>query len=101
MFHGTLEEAGFPDNHFGVVTLWDVVEHLDEPASVLREVSRVLRPGGTVVVFTINQRSLINTTGHVVYKASFGRIRRPLELLYDVHHNYFFSPATLTAVLRR
>ena len=40
----------FDDAHFGVVTLIDVLHHAEEPASVMREALRVLRPGGAVIV---------------------------------------------------
>ena len=47
---GTLDEAGFPDASFGIVTLFHVLEHVIDPRAVLREVGRVLRPHGRVVL---------------------------------------------------
>lgn len=46
VFHGTLEEANFPDDHFDVVASIEVIEHVLEPKPLVREISRVLRPGG-------------------------------------------------------
>jgi SAM-dependent methyltransferase len=43
---GTAERLPFEDGYFSAVTMFDVLEHLDDPAHVLREISRVLRPGG-------------------------------------------------------
>ena len=40
----------FPDNHFDAVwTIW-VLEHVEQPAEMLREIRRVLRPGGAVFI---------------------------------------------------
>ena len=98
---GTLEEAKYPDHYFSVVALWDVIEHLDRPLDTLKEVNRILAPGGTVIIFTINQKSLINYVGHTLYKLSFNTFIRPLSLLYDIHHNVFFCRETLNTLLRR
>jgi ubiquinone/menaquinone biosynthesis C-methylase UbiE len=39
----------FDDASFDVVWAWDVLEHLRQPLEVLREVRRVLAPGGAMV----------------------------------------------------
>jgi len=44
--HGTAEELPFEDATFDLVTALDVVEHLDDDLEGLREIRRVLKPGG-------------------------------------------------------
>jgi len=44
--HGTAEELPFADASFDLVTALDVVEHLDDDLEGLREIRRVLKPGG-------------------------------------------------------
>lgn len=46
---GTLEEACFPDESFDVVFTWMVLEHVPDPVATLREVRRILKPGGMFV----------------------------------------------------
>jgi SAM-dependent methyltransferase len=47
-----------PPDHFDVVRMWDVIEHLESPRTVLDRVNRVLRPGGLLRISTTNFRSL-------------------------------------------
>ena len=45
-----LPDAGIDDDSFDVVAAFHTVEHLRDPLGTLREVRRVLRPGGTLVI---------------------------------------------------
>jgi len=49
------ESLPFPAASFDVVSCCDVLEHVDEPAVVLGEIGRVLKPGGVFVFDTINR----------------------------------------------
>jgi SAM-dependent methyltransferase len=40
----------FPDDSFDVVLSHDVIEHVSDPRDSLREIVRVLRPGGTALI---------------------------------------------------
>lgn len=55
---GTLATAHFEPESFDVVTLWDVIEHFDNPAAELKQVWRLLKPGGYVVIHTIDVDSI-------------------------------------------
>jgi SAM-dependent methyltransferase len=49
--HGAAEELPYEDGTFDLVTALDVVEHLDDDLAGLREMRRVLRPNGHVLLF--------------------------------------------------
>lgn len=51
---GTLEDAHFPDASFDCVIMSHVIEHLYDPRATMREVFRILRPGGVVLIKTPN-----------------------------------------------
>jgi SAM-dependent methyltransferase len=48
---GQAEQLPYSDNSFDIVTGLDVVEHLDDDVAGLREMARVLRPGGYALLF--------------------------------------------------
>jgi SAM-dependent methyltransferase len=49
-FCATLQDLALPDRSLEAIGVFDVIEHLEEPAALLREMHRVLRPGGVVIV---------------------------------------------------
>jgi SAM-dependent methyltransferase len=81
--HGDFHEVPAPAASFDHVLLLNVLVYADRPAVVLGEVARVLRPGGVVVVVTIDEH------GHAGLAAEYGHVQRG------------FRPATIRRALQR
>ena len=88
VFTGTLEEAAYPDDTFDAITLWDVLEHLHDPAASLREIRRILKPGGVLIIRVPN---LASWDARLFGDAWAG--------LDAPRHLYVFSPQTLSHML--
>lgn len=54
IFCGATEDAEFPENHFDVITLWNVIDCLLDPRAVLQKIRKWLRPGGLFLIRTPN-----------------------------------------------
>jgi ubiquinone/menaquinone biosynthesis C-methylase UbiE len=76
---GNLTELPFAGGSVEVVTANMVAEHLDDPASVLREIHRVLAPGGTFVFHTPNFRGWVIQVASRIPEGLKKRLIRLLE----------------------
>lgn len=56
---GSIESLPFADESFDLITCNMVVEHLPNPLPVFREASRVLAPGGALMIHTPNTRNYL------------------------------------------
>jgi len=75
-----------PERCADVVAAIETIEHLENPRAFLRELVRLARPGGIVIVTTPNQLSLLSKFTLVV--------KNRFNAFQDVHY-----PAHLTALL--
>jgi len=86
---GTLTGAGLAAGRYDVITLWDLIEHVPDPAAVLAECHRLLRPGGLLALSTPD-------AGSVPARLLGGRW---LGFRSIDEHLYFFSRRTMGAML--
>lgn len=90
----TLEELSkVADATYDAVTLLNVLEHVNRPIDLLRELKRVLRPNGPLVVVVPNNEVVFWRLAHNVGTA-------PDSLAADEHINHF-RPRSLRATLAR
>jgi 2-polyprenyl-3-methyl-5-hydroxy-6-metoxy-1,4-benzoquinol methylase len=87
--------AELPTARFDCVVLNDVLEHLAEPAPLLRQARRVLRPGGALVASLPNVRYFFNVWDLVVH----GRWDYVDEGILDRTHLRFYTRSSLRRLL--
>ena len=75
----------YPDNSFDLVTCTEVIEHLEHYRAALREMARVLRPGGVLIITTPNVLNLRSRLRYLLF--GFANMFGPLRLDDDRHHS--------------
>lgn len=88
MIAGTLDAPELAGAQFDLITLWDVIEHLEDPRGELERAFDLLAPGGGIVVHTMNIESPIARL-----------MGRRWPWLMAMHVQYF-SRRTLTRLMR-
>jgi SAM-dependent methyltransferase len=76
VYLGEIAKQAFRENSFDAIYSSHVIEHLHDPAAVLKECYRILKPGGKLVVLTPNIESL----GHRWYGSAWVGLDPPRHL---------------------
>lgn len=84
-----------PDRHYDLITLWDTIEHLADPAQTLHACYARLAPGGFMGVLTPDVSSLVNYLVHTYYRLAPRQAEPYLEKLYHSDHLTCFDRETL------
>lgn len=70
---GDCTQLEFPDGEFDKVLCSEVIEHIPDAPKALREIWRVLKPGGRLVLSTPNPSSWYGFERYVVWERLLGR----------------------------
>lgn len=68
----------YPKNSFDAVSITEVIEHLENPRKIIREVFDVLRPGGVAVISTPNILNIKSRLRFLMY--GFWNLFGPLKI---------------------
>lgn len=110
VLHGSVEAAPFVDACFDVVTCLDVVEHTPDERQTFRELCRITRPGGLLVVTVPAYQALwsVHDEANLHYRRySAGSLRAAAgaegwTLVRDSYFNsVLLAPAAAVRLIRR
>ncbi|MBW3623995.1 MAG: class I SAM-dependent methyltransferase [Armatimonadetes bacterium] len=87
MFEGSIEDLP-SDRSFDVITLWDVIEHVERPRELVRSAVTRLQPGGWLVIETGNYQSVDRL------------MKGPGWWAYHLEHRWYFAPSVMELLLR-
>jgi 2-polyprenyl-6-hydroxyphenyl methylase/3-demethylubiquinone-9 3-methyltransferase len=77
-----------------MVTLWDVIEHVNYPYETLNSAANVLKAGGYLLIDTPCRDSFYHRVGEITYKLTGGKYPTFLNAMYSSHlfgHKQIFS----------
>lgn len=78
MRKGNLNGVGFDPNMFDIITSIEVIEHINNPNDLVKEMHQILRPGGKVYMTTPNFNAVLRYR----LKSKYDVIEFPLHLCY-------------------
>jgi 2-polyprenyl-3-methyl-5-hydroxy-6-metoxy-1,4-benzoquinol methylase len=91
---GTVDDL--PPRRYKTATLWDVIEHVNDPAGMLRRVHGLLEEGGWAFIETPDEGALLDRSILLLNRVG---VQWPAEMFYGIHHIVLFRPATIRKLL--
>jgi len=94
---GTLhDESTLFRDAFGAITLWDLLEHVNDPAALVGRAHALLAPRGWLFIETPDESSLLDRTIGALARVG---VTFPANAFYGMHHLALFRPATIRRLL--
>jgi len=96
---GTVENCNLKDSSVDVITMWDVIEHIQNPLDALVAVRAKLKNGGLLVIKTPDEKSLFKFISIILYKLSKRKISFLLKYVYYMPHYFYYNKKTIQKML--
>ena len=100
---GDLRELHFPAGSFDLVTAWNALDFVPDPLDLLKEVHRVLKPGGSIFIRTPNAtwQLLSFRLAGLLKRLGWGAVFDERPYVTFVFHLTNFSRSALRLVIER
>lgn len=73
------DNTRLPNNSVDVVLCFEVIEHLEKPDKLLKEIFRILKPGGTCVLSTPNKKASFLDNPYHIKEFTLPELRKSLN----------------------
>ena len=75
--------TGLPAGRFDFATCNSTLRHMHEPLALLREMKRVLRPGGGLLIRDLERPATMDDAWEIVKRVAAGESMQPQQLFFD------------------
>lgn len=96
---GSATEIKFSERKFDIITLWDLLEHLDNPRQVLLNTYESLRSDGKMFILTPMMGSIYDRLGLLLFRLSGGRVAMLVRMCWSHEHLWRFDAYGLKNIL--
>ncbi len=96
-------QSNYPES-FDVITLWDVIEHVNYPLSTIKSATKLLKKGGYFCIDTPCKDSFYYRFGEFTYRLTRGKYPTFLKTMYSASsfgHKQIFSTKEMQVLLEQ
>lgn len=81
--HGKVPPVPLPDAAFDVVTAFQFIEHLEDRVAFIKDVKRILKPGGVFLCTTVNAKMSLARNPFHVHEYTFAEMEAEFKSVYN------------------
>lgn len=99
-----LEALTDDSERYDAITMWDVIEHVNDPRETIAAAYRLLAPGGVLLIDTPNRDGVLYRLGEVTAFVTRGTRTATMGMQYSATpfcHKQIFRPRDMRALLSR
>jgi 2-polyprenyl-3-methyl-5-hydroxy-6-metoxy-1,4-benzoquinol methylase len=100
-FEANLGESLIDIGQFSVVTLWDILEHIDNLPVTLSWLRKTVMPGGTIIVLTPDAESFIDYIAKIERTLTLHNSQKLMSLCLNRYHLNRFTKTGLINLFER
>jgi 2-polyprenyl-3-methyl-5-hydroxy-6-metoxy-1,4-benzoquinol methylase len=93
----------FSKYKFRVISMLDVIEHLEDPRDFIKNLKPFFREDGYFLITVPNYSSFTIQLGILVYKISLGKLDTVVKMItqaeYNFHHTFYFTMQSISSLL--
>jgi SAM-dependent methyltransferase len=85
-------------HYFDIITIWDVLEHVNDPQALFENSKQLLKPDGLLFIDTPCRNTFFHKFGEISYKLSRGKYPTFLNIMYSnkpFEHKQIFSKSDI------
>lgn len=101
IFCGLLKDANWANHSFDVITLNMVLEHVDDPHELFKEMSRLLKPDGIIFIEVPNMDSFMLACARFYFRLKGLDWSPLLSPLHPPYHCYGYNKKSLTILAKQ
>jgi 2-polyprenyl-3-methyl-5-hydroxy-6-metoxy-1,4-benzoquinol methylase len=96
---GTLDDFSHPPEYFDCIAAFDLLAHLTDPVTTLRQAAALLLPGGWLVLSTVNEGWPLVPVFQRLFSLLPHQTAGLRDEMYEAQHYAYFDKSTLTRLM--
>lgn len=100
VYLGELGQKVELNNNFNIVTLWDLIEHINDVENAMLQLKSLVKKNGKIIILTPDSDSIFDFFAKIERRLTFNKSQRLMSICLNRYHLHRFSVTGLKIMLQ-